>query len=203
MQLPMCLLCNKVFSNEAMKPSRLQEHLHKVHPDKQNKGLSFFTNIREKCLNAPSVSGLFARSSKQFDDGLIAFYNISKLIAKSGKVHTIGEELIFLAVKEILETVLHHSASYSVIKKVTLSNDTVRQRIDEIAEDVEISLCELLVSTKFSLQIDESTLPNNEALLLAYVRFVKKRKIVQEMLIARTLNTDTKSESIFNIVKDF
>lgn len=90
---------------------------------------------------------------------------------------------------------------HSVIKKFPLSNDTVRRRIDEIAEDVEISLCELLVSIEFSLQIDESTLPNNEALLLAYVWFVKEGKIIQEMLFARTSITDTKGESIFNIVR--
>jgi len=103
-----------VFSDEAMKPSRLQEHLQKVHLDKQNKDLSFFTNIRDKFLKAPSVSGLFASSSKQCDDDLIASYNISKLIAKSGKAHTIGEELILPAVKEILETVLHHSQPHTV-----------------------------------------------------------------------------------------
>ncbi|KAL4153757.1 hypothetical protein QTP88_001590 [Uroleucon formosanum] len=39
-----------------------------------------------------------------------------------------------------------------------------------MAEDVEISLCELLVSTEFSLQINELKLSNNKALLLAYVR---------------------------------
>ncbi|XP_060862357.1 protein FAM200C-like [Metopolophium dirhodum] len=137
-------------------------------------------------------------------DGLISSYYVSKLIAKSGKAHTTGEELILPAVKEILETVLHHSASHSVIKKSPIKQRYyVRRRTDEMAEDVEISLCELLVSTEFSLQIDESTLPNNEALLLAYVRFVKEGKIVQEMLFARTLITDTKGESIFNIVKDF
>lgn len=76
------------------------------------------------------------------------------------------------------------------------------RRIDEKVEDVEISLCELLVSTKFSLQIDELTLSSYEVLLLAYVRFVKEGIIVQEMLFARTLVTDTKGESIFNIVKD-
>jgi len=38
---------------------------------------------------------------------------------------------------------------------------------------------------------------------LAYVRFVKEGKIVHETLFARTLITDTKGESIFNIVKDF
>ncbi|KAE9523112.1 hypothetical protein AGLY_016499 [Aphis glycines] len=202
-QLPMCLLCNRVLSNEAMKPSRLQEHLQKIHPDKQNKNLLFFTNIRDKFLKAPSVSGLLTTSSTQCDDGLIASYNTSKLIAKSGKAHTIGEQLILPAIKEVLETVLHHSASYNVIKKVPLSNDTVRRRIDEMAEDVEVSLCELLVSNKFSLQVDESTLPGNEALLLAYVRLFKEGKIIQEMLFARTLIADTKGESIFKTVKDY
>ncbi|VVC42718.1 Hypothetical protein CINCED_3A003924, partial [Cinara cedri] len=171
-QLPMCLLCNRILSNEAMKPSRLQEHLQKIHPDKQNKNLLFFTNIRDRCLKAPSVSGLLTTSSTQCDDGLIASYNISKLIAKSGKAHTIGEQLILPDIKEVLETVLHHSASYNVFKKVLLSNDTVRRRIDEMAEDVEVSLCELL-----------------------------EGKIIQEMLFARTLIADTKGESIFNTVK--
>jgi hypothetical protein len=32
--LPMCLMC-QVFSNKAMKPSRLQEHLTKVHANKK------------------------------------------------------------------------------------------------------------------------------------------------------------------------
>jgi len=63
-----------------------------------------------------------------------------------------------------------------------------------MAEDLEVSLCELLVSNKFSLQVDESTLPGNEALL---------GKIIQEMLFARTLIADTKGESIFNTVKDY
>ncbi|VVC34963.1 Hypothetical protein CINCED_3A022203 [Cinara cedri] len=79
----------------------------------------------DKFLKAQSVSDLFAGPSKQFDDGLIAFYNVSKLIVKSGKSNTIGEELILSALKEILETVFHHTASHSVITKVPLSNGTV------------------------------------------------------------------------------
>ena len=40
--LPMCLLCDQVFSNEAMKPSRLQDHLIKKHPDKASKDPAYF-----------------------------------------------------------------------------------------------------------------------------------------------------------------
>ena len=102
-------------------------------------------------MKALSLSGLLASSSQKCDDGLIIFYNVSKLVAKIGKAHTIGEELILPAVKEVLETVLHHSAASSVMKNVPLSNNIVRQRIEEMAKDVEASLRKLLMSTEFSL----------------------------------------------------
>jgi hypothetical protein len=36
-KLPLCLFCEKTFSNEAMKPSRIKEHLMKKNSDKSNK----------------------------------------------------------------------------------------------------------------------------------------------------------------------
>ena len=50
---------------------------------------------------------MFTSSSKNPDDGLKASYNISLLIVKAGKPHTIGEELTLPAVKEVIKTVLH------------------------------------------------------------------------------------------------
>ena len=44
-QQPMCLVCEKNFSNEAMKLSRLLEHLQKIHPDKSGKTLAFFYSL--------------------------------------------------------------------------------------------------------------------------------------------------------------
>ena len=46
--------------------------------------------------------------------------------------------------------------------------------IDEMAQCVENSLCDYFKTSEFSLQLDESTLPGNEALLLAYVKCVKE-----------------------------
>ncbi|XP_071042470.1 protein FAM200C-like [Parasteatoda tepidariorum] len=110
-------------------------------------GLSKLHNIQIQELaphlskaKAPSVSGLLATSSKKCDDGLIASYDRSKIIAKSEKAHTIGAELMLPVVKEVLETVLHHSAASNVIKKIPLSNDTVQQRNDEMTEDFEVSV---------------------------------------------------------------
>ncbi|XP_050520167.1 SCAN domain-containing protein 3-like [Daktulosphaira vitifoliae] len=200
--LPMCLICQKVFSNEAMKPSRLQEHLTKVHPNKKNMSLLDFQTLEKKILKQPTLVNMFSTASKQDDDGLRASYNISLLIAKSGKPHTIGEELIIPAINEVLNTVLHKPA-FDVIKKIPLSNNTVQRRIDEMAQSVEEILCEYLKTTKFSIQLDESTLSDNEALLLAYVRFVKEEKICQELLFVKNLVTNTKGESIFQTLEEF
>ncbi|XP_053159163.1 LOW QUALITY PROTEIN: protein ZBED8 [Hemicordylus capensis] len=199
--LPMCIICQKVFSNEAMKPSRLQEHLTKIHPDKKNKDLHYFQGLKEKFVKQPKLETIFSTASKQGNDGLRASYNIALLIAKSGKPHTIGEELIIPAIKEVLQTVLHKSPT-DIVKKIPLSNDTV-QRIDEMAENIENSLCNYLKTSQFSMQLDESTLPGNEALLLAYVRFIRDQQICQELLFAQTLETDTKGASLFCVMKDF
>ncbi|GBP98413.1 hypothetical protein EVAR_63477_1 [Eumeta japonica] len=43
----------------------------------------------------------YSSTSESNDDGLRASYNISLLIAKSGKPHTIGEQLILPAVEEV------------------------------------------------------------------------------------------------------
>ncbi|CAH1980618.1 unnamed protein product [Acanthoscelides obtectus] len=59
----------------------------------------------------PTLDRMFASTSQRNDDGLRASYNISLLIAKSGKPHTIGEKLILPAVEEVLKTVLHKPAS--------------------------------------------------------------------------------------------
>ena len=50
---------------------------------------------------------MFASSSQQSVDGLLAPYNLSLMMAKKDKSHTIGEELILPAAKEVLNIVLH------------------------------------------------------------------------------------------------
>ena len=75
--------------------------------------------------------------------------------------------------------------------------------MDEIAADVEKKLCEILKRTMFSLQLDESTLPGNEALLLRYVRFIKYEHICEELWFARTVITNKTGEAMFRVVETF
>ena len=145
---------------------------------------------------------MFRKVDKQNTDGLAASFNISLLIAKAGKTHTIGEKLILPAIQEAITTVMHTDGR-SVIQSIPLSNDTVARRINMMASAIEEEICNILKKTEFSLQIDESTMPGNEALLLAYVRFIQEENMVEEMLFARPLITDTKGESIFKVVDNF
>ncbi|GBP22268.1 SCAN domain-containing protein 3 [Eumeta japonica] len=63
-----------------MKPSRLQDHFNKMHPDKKDKNVAYFQDLEKKHNPQPSVSKLFSVAAKQDDDGLRASYNISLLI---------------------------------------------------------------------------------------------------------------------------
>jgi hypothetical protein len=46
-------------------------------------------------------------------------------------------------------------------------------------------------------------MPGNESLLLAYVHFIKDESLAHELLFARELETDTKGESIYQVVDKF
>ena len=197
----MCLVCEKNFSNEAMKPSRLLEQLQKIHPDKSGKTLVFFHSLQDLFFQLKTMN-MFTSSSKNSDDSLKASYNISLLLVKADKPHTIGEELILPAVKEVIKTVLHKSPE-QVIKSIPLSDNSVQRRVDKMAENVEETLSKMLMTTEFSLQLDESTLPRNELLLPAYIRFIKGGSLFQELLFACLLETDTKGESVYRAVEDY
>ncbi|GFW02256.1 SCAN domain-containing protein 3 [Trichonephila clavipes] len=72
-----------------------------------------------------------------------------------------------------------------------------------MSQDVNSLLCDYLQTARFSLQLDESTLPGNETLLLAYFRYIMEQEHPKEMVSARTLATDTKGESLFNVLKEY
>ena len=105
--------------------------------------MSFFTNARDKFLKA--FSGFLAFLSQKCEDGLIAFYNLSKVIANTRKAHSFCEEIIIASSQGSFRNSLHHSATSSVIENVPLSNNTLRQ-IDEMAEDIKAYLCKLLIA---------------------------------------------------------
>lgn len=202
LRLPMCLICEKTFTNEAMKPSRLVAHLEKMHPNKKNQDMSYFQHLHTNFLKRQTINNMFLETLQQNSDGIRASYKLSYLIAKTGNSHVVGEELLLPAIAEVISTVMHKSP-FNIIKSIPLSNDTVQRRIDDMALNTAELLYNVLRNTEFSLQIDESTLPGNEALLLGYVRFIDNEQIKEEFLFAKYLETDTKGESIFKAIEQF
>lgn len=85
------------------------------------------------------------------------------IIAQSAKPHTIDEELILPAFKEIRKNVLLHKIPSNIIRKGPLSNNSVPRGVYIMAKDGEISL-----SDYWKIP------PRNEALPLSYVQFTTR-----------------------------
>ncbi|KFD66392.1 hypothetical protein M514_05786 [Trichuris suis] len=190
--LPMCLLCTCLFSNESMKPCKMKKHLLNAHPEYKDKD-SF-----HKRGTRPQIIG---QCSQQLDKGILASYKISKPIAQTGNAHNVGESLILPSVSIIISDVMGLNAR-DTVQAISLSNSVCRS-IDEMAHDIEDQLVALLQSKKFSLQIDETTLQGNDALLMAYVRFWNANTLMEEMLFARKIMSDTKGLTIFGEIQNY
>ena len=111
---------------------------------------------------------LFTAQTVTASRALEASNKISLLIAKLGKNHNIGKNLIKPSISAFVKTVLEKDDKG--VKAMPHNNDTVKKRINEISRDCEIQHVEKLKSRNFSIQIDESTVRDSEALLLAYLR---------------------------------
>ncbi|XP_076372981.1 protein FAM200C-like [Tachypleus tridentatus] len=145
---------------------------------------------------------MFAQTSQKLDKGLVAPYQINKLIAKTGNAHNISESLILPSVSIIISDVVNLRAK-ETIQVIPLSNSTAVRRIDEVARNSEEELVSLVHSKKFSLQLDKTSLQNNDAFLMACVRFWNGNEMMKEILFARRIKTDTIELSIFEEVKNY
>jgi len=130
-----------------MKRGRLENHLKAKHSIHVNSKLEYFKSLKEKFEKRSTINSLFSARSASKDRGLEASYEISLLIAKCGKNHTIGENLIKPAISTFLKVVLEKDDQD--LKSMPLSNNTVSSRIDEMSCDVEVQLVEKLKYTNF------------------------------------------------------
>ena len=104
-------------------------------------------------------------------------------IAKKAKSRNIGEELIKPAVIEVLKSDLYSKTHREIIAAIPLNNNIVQRRIDEMARNVEAQLYSEIRNCKFSLQLEESTLPRY--LFLLYVIYAVNVILRQELLFSQ------------------
>ena len=112
------------------------------------------------------------------------------LIAKKGLPFTVEESLQVAAVKKIISAVMEKNPA-PVLLAVPLSDAKVKRRVDEMGEYSEEQFCQVLQKISFSLQLHASTISDNNALLMAYVRYKVDEKIIAEILFCAYLETDT------------
>ena len=124
------------------------------------------------------------------------------MIAKTSLLFNVGESLVVPAVKEIIFTVMKKDPA-PVLRTVPLSDTAVNRRIDVMNTNIEDQLYEILRNTSFSLQSDETTTSNNNALLMAYVCYLSDENIVEELLFCKCLEMDTKGQTIFQTLSDY
>ncbi|XP_069744076.1 delta(14)-sterol reductase LBR-like isoform X2 [Narcine bancroftii] len=162
-----------------MKAGRLEAHLKVKHPNHVHSKLEYFKSLKEKFENGSKITSFFSAQITTLNRTLESSYEISLLIVKHGKNHSIGEELIEVAISSHLKTVLQKD--YKDVRAMPLSNSTVCNRIDDVGQDVEKQLIEKMKSQKFSIQLDESTVWDSEALLLAYMRYIDQEEFQEEI----------------------
>ena len=95
--------------------------------------------VRKRTMHMNILLSVIQRNAMKKTDleaGQKATYNIALNIAKKGKPHTIGEEVIIAALREVIRYVIKANAD-TVLQSVPLSASTVKRRIDEMATNVE------------------------------------------------------------------
>jgi len=114
------------------------------------------------------------------------------LIAKSGKKHTIGDNLILPAAVEIVSCMFGEKEA-KIIKTIPLSNDTVSRRINDMAYDTKEQLVRRIRGSPcFGIQLNESTDVAGLAQLIVFVRGIFQDEVFEDLLFCKTLKTSTK-----------
>lgn len=199
-ECPKCVLCYEILSNECLKPSKLQRHLNQKHPAEAEKPIDFFKR-KEEHLTRQSAT--FVRQATVPERALRASFLASFHIARAKKPHTIGEDLILPATKDIVKELLGEDAAKKMYA-VPLSDNTVSRRIGDMAEDVSAQLLDQVRASEcFALQLDESTDVANVAELLGYIRFISQEMFVEELLFCKELESRTTGKEIFQVLDEY
>lgn len=146
------------------------------------------------------MSGEFSQTNQKVVE---ASYELTLLIAKAKKPDTIGKTLIKPCHLQAADVILD-SGSKSKLSQISLSVNTVKRRIHEMAEDIRLQTVEAVrKSSFFAIQCDESTDVAQCCQLIVYVRFIYGGVITEEILFSQELKTISKAADVMNAISDF
>jgi len=189
----------KVLASECMLPSKLKRHLETNHKHMVGKPRDFFSRKSKELKQERSTFFMNASIPK---NALIASYKVVYRIVKCKKPHTIAEELILPAAIDMVNIMVGESTG-KLLSNVSLSNNTVRHKINHIAEDLNDQLIEKIKEKVFGLQLNEATDTNKDAHLICYVRFIDGDDIVENVLFCKNITASAKAQDLFEILDNF
>ena len=134
-----------------------------------------------------------------------ASYEVALTIPKQKKPHSIAETLVKPCAIKMAERVLGKQSSKK-LEAISLSNDTIRLRINEMADDISFQLISELKSCLhglFSIQLDESTDISNVSHLMVFVRRGSVTGIKEAILFCSPLESTTRAADILQKVDDY
>uniref|UniRef100_A0A3P9KMN0 SPIN-DOC-like zinc-finger domain-containing protein n=1 Tax=Oryzias latipes TaxID=8090 RepID=A0A3P9KMN0_ORYLA len=193
-----CLICQQ--SVAVLKEYNIRRHYETKHAVfSRYKGEARKKKSSELLSKLRSQQATLTRPSTAQDCATRASYEISALIAKSGRSFSTGD-----FVKECLSTAasIMCPSQERVFSQISLSRNTVTRRVEDLSRDIRD---QLTVKSRdfvaFSLACDESTDISDSAQLLVFVRGINAdMEITQELAGLETLRGTTKGEDLFAAV---
>ncbi|XP_067930750.1 protein FAM200C-like [Watersipora subatra] len=132
-----------------------------------------------------------------------ASYALFYRIARDKKPHTIGETLVKPCLLECTKIILGDTAAQK-IADLSLSDRTVKSRIDDMSADIKRQVIEKIKSSPmFAIQLDESTDVASILQLTVFARYVHRETIDEEFLFCSPLTETTTAANVMNLISDF
>ena len=125
-------------------------------------------------------------------------------MAEQKQPHTIAEFLILPGAKILVKRFFGEQA-IAKLNAVSLSDNTIKRRIEEMSDDIAHQILAEIKESKFgfAIQLDESTDITNYCQLLVYVRYAQTNIMKTELLLNHEVSTTTKGKDIFDVLDSF
>ena len=197
--IPQCIVCGEKLSNSAMVPTKLKRHFSTNHANLATKTKDYFKRLLD--TQAKQVK-YFEKTVKISDKAQLASYKVAEMIAVQLKPHTIAESLIIPACCEMVKIMFGDEATKEIMK-IPRSNDTIKNRIKNMSDDIEKTVADKLSKRHFALQIDESTDISGKAHILGFVRFIHENEIVNQFLCCLELTERSTGQDVFDSISSY
>lgn len=143
---------------------------------------------------------MMTATSSNNEKAVEASYRVSLLIAKAWKLRTIGENLILPAVKQVVKTMFGEKSSKE-LNTISLSDNTVCRRINEMADNVKEQLVsKVLDCCYYDLHLNKSAdIVNQANIIIIILSDMKTTKLVTKIYYYANLCVHEQLQMLFLI----